>query len=183
MLIMKKVIFFYVFFGILLIGCHTKNSDLKKSKIKEQERSESIELIKTVPKFTSTTNSNEIRQTCESVITMINDALPKLKKAEKKLTYQQVPNTPVTIWYSNNNLPVKIECAVTDDSGKFTDKIQFYFINGQFWYSDQIFARYIFDSDKLIFWMDENWRINKIPAGNFKERESTLKSDVAKFLY
>jgi len=141
-------------------------------------------LIITAPNISNTTNSNEIRQTCESVIAGINDSLPKLKKVEKKLTYQQVPNTPVTIWYSDTNLPVKIECAVTDDSGDFKgDLIQFYFINGQFWYSDQIFARYLFDSNKLKYWMDENWNINEIPADIFKERESILKSDVEKFLF
>jgi hypothetical protein len=139
-------------------------------------------LIKTIPKFTKTTKSYEIKQTCESIVIAIDKALPELKKIEKKLLYDNVSKTPVTIWYSNNNVPVKIECAVTDDSGAFTDKVKYYFINGQFFYSDQIFARYIFDSNKLIFWMDENWNINEIPLNNFKDREMFLNSEVKRLL-
>lgn len=179
---MKIIIVYYLFMGFLFIGCQSKNSNSKKPEILEQEKSKSIELIKTAPKFTDTTNSNEIKQVCDSVISMVDNSLPKLKKVEKKLTIYKTPNTPVTIWYSDSNLPVKIEHAVTDDSREFSGKFQYYFINGQFWYSDQIFAKYIFDSGKLIYWMDEHWRINEISANNFKDRETSIKSVVEKLL-
>lgn len=41
-------------------------------------------LIKTIPKFTKTTKSYEIKQTCESIVIAIDKALPKFKKIEKK---------------------------------------------------------------------------------------------------
>jgi|GEM_PF-2531657 len=180
---MKNMIVYGVFLGFLLIGCQTHISNSKKPEVKEQEKPETPDLINTAPHFTYTTDPNEIRQACESVISMINRALPELKKVEKKVMFEGVPNTPITIWYSDTDLPVKIECAVTDDSGGFKgDFIQYYFINGQLWYSDHYFARYLFDSDKLQFWMDENWRINEIPAKDFKDREMILKSDVENFL-
>jgi hypothetical protein len=175
-----KIVFVLLFIFPELIALQAQEN--VKSKIKKEERSGSIELMNTPPKFTSSSNSSEIKKVCLSIITLINNELPALRKVEKKIRYENVDNTPVTIWYSKNNLPVKIDCAVTDDSGKFTDIISFYFINGRLWYSDQIFARYIFDSNKLKYWMDENWNINEIPVKDFTDREMLLKSDIKKLL-
>lgn len=179
---MKKM-WYSLFLSFLVISsCQKKYTNLKQTRSIEQEKSESIELIKKVPEFTDTTKSYAIRRTCESIVNTIDEALPKLKKIEKKKIYDNIPNTPITIWYSDD-LPVKIECAVTDDSGAFTDKVKFYFIKGQLWYSDQIFARYIFSSNKLIFWMDENWNINDISSKDFKDCEMHLKSEVKMLLF
>lgn len=79
-------------------------------------------------------------------------------------------------------MPVKIEHAVNDDSGEFRGTFQYYFIAGQLWYSDQVYARYIFDSNHLLYWLDEQWRINEMPANNFKDREMLLKTNTEKLL-
>ena len=179
---MKNLFGCSLIFGMLLTGCLNRNGNTIIPGKVEQKISESIELINTFPRINNTTNSNEIRQTCDSIILIIDRNLPKLKKMEKKITIYNTPNTPVTIWYSDSNLPVKIEHAVTDDSGEFSGKFQYYFIAGQFWYSNQIFARFIFDNNKLIYWLDKHWRINEIPANDFKNREMTIKADIEKLL-
>jgi len=179
---MKNLIVCSLIFWILLAGCINRNRSTIIPEKVEQKKSKSIELINSFPKFDKTTNSNEIRQTCDSIMTIIDRALPELKKVEKKITIFDMPNTPVTIWYSDSNLPVKMEHAVADESREFTGKFQYYFIAGHFWYSYQIFARYIFDNNKLIYWLDEHWRINEIPAVNFQDREMTLKTDIEKLL-
>ena len=179
---MRRAIIYSLFLGFLFLGCQIKNSNSKERETLKQEKSISVEWINTTPKFTNKANSYEIRQVCDSVISMIDNSLSNLKKVEKKLTIYKIPNTPITIWYSDSNLPVKIEHAVTNDAGEFSGKFQYYFISGRFWYSDQIFAKYLFDSGKLIFWMDEHWRINEISENNFKDREAIIKSVVEKLL-
>jgi hypothetical protein len=158
-----------------------KNNSEPQLEVKNED-SKSIDLGVTMPLLTNNSNSEEIRNKCESTISIIDNSLSKLEKFETKLTFNNVADTPVTIWYANSNMPVKIEHSVTDDFGKFTDKFHYYFIDGQLWYSNQIFARYIFNSGKLLFWMDENWGINNIPSNDFKNREIVIKSNVEQLL-
>lgn len=166
---------------LLLVGCNNQNKSTTTDKA-DQNKSKSTELVDAFPKFSNTTTSNQIRETCDSIILKIDTALSELKKIEKEATIYGIPNTPVTIWYSDSNTPVKIEHSVANDSGKFTDKFQYYFIKGQLWYSDQIFAKYVFENDNLKYWLDENWRINEIPQNNFKEREKAIKNNISKLL-
>ena len=179
---MRNLIVCSLIFCFLLASCINRSRSTIIPETVEQKKSKSIELIYSFPKFENTTNSNEIRQKCDSIMTLIDRALPELKRVEKKITIFDIPNTPVTIWYSDSNLPVKMEHAVADESREFTGKFQYYFIAGQFWYSNQIYARYIFDSNKLIYWLDEHWSINEIPANDFQDREMTLKSNIEKLL-
>lgn len=179
---MKNLFVYSLVFLILLTGCSNRDKYTKTNEKEEQKKSDSTAIIKTFPKLDQMSNSKSIKQTCDSIVLIIDNILPKLKKVEKKTTLYNTPNTPVKIWYSDSDLPVKIEHAVTNDSGKFAGKFQYYFINGQIWYSNQIYARYIFDDMQLILWLDENWRINKIPDNNFKDREITLKTNIEKFL-
>ncbi len=68
-------------------------------------------------------------------------------KIDTKITIDGVSNTPVTIWYDKKNRPIKIEYGVTDDSGDFTGVFKMYFINGDLWCADWLFAKYVFDED------------------------------------
>lgn len=179
---MKNLFFCSFIFLIILTGCASRNANTTTHKTIEQKKAESAALDITFPKFNNTTNSTEIKQTCDCIILKIDSALSKLRKVEKKMTLYDKPNTPVTIWYSDTNVPVKIVHAVTNDSGKFTDQFHYYFIAGQFWYSNQLFARYIFDNDNLQYWLDENWNINEISATDFKNREMFLQNTIKKIL-
>ncbi|HAH23073.1 MAG TPA: hypothetical protein DCL77_04805 [Prolixibacteraceae bacterium] len=178
---MKKIIF-WVISGFLLCNCQANNSNSNHSGVNGQEKTASNKLVVLAPKLTKSTIIYEIKKACEPIIDRIDSSLSKLKKVEKKLTIYAVPHTPVTIWYSEIDQPVKIECAVTDDSGVFTNTFKFYFLDGHLWYSDQIFARYLFDVDKLQFWMDENWKINDIPTVDFNNREASIKGIIAELL-
>jgi hypothetical protein len=122
------------------------------------------------------------RENCEPIVNEINNSLEDLRKIEKKTSFYGVENSPVSIWYSSTNVPVKIECAVTNDSGVFSGVFQFYFIDGQLWYSDQIFARYLFSADTMQFWLDENWNDNKIPYSELKIRSNEIKEIIGKIL-
>jgi hypothetical protein len=170
-------------FGIISIGVLNSNCNSRTTEVLEQEISGSKALTETFPEINQMANSDEIRSISESVITEIDKALPELKKVEKKLTLFEIPETPVTIWYSDSDLPVKIEHGVANDSGEFSGKFQYYFIKGQLWYSDQIYARYLFESDHLIRWMDENWRESEDNPKYLKDREGVIKSNVDKLLY
>jgi hypothetical protein len=169
-------------FGVFTMGVLNSNCNSRTAEVLDQEITESIVLTEIFPEINHTANSDEIRSISESVITEIDKALPNLKKVEKKLTFFDIAETPITIWYSDSDLPVKIEHSVTNDSGEFSGKFQYYFIKGQLWYSDQIFARYLFDSDHLIRWMDENWRESEDNPQALKAREEVIMSNVGKLL-
>lgn len=176
----KRIIPYFLSFGLFLVGCQTKSDSTKVNKIYSDTCShvESAETVNTSLASTLTSGTTDIRLICEPIIANIDSSLPNLTKIEKQSNVYDVPNTPVSIWYSNDKLPVKIECGVTDDGGEFTGVFKFYFIKGQLWYSDQIFARYLFESDKLKYWMDEDWNKNKIPTNDFLNRERQIKKNV-----
>jgi hypothetical protein len=85
-----------------------------------------------------------------------------------------IPNTPVKMWYTDRKEPVKIEYGVVDDSGNFSGIFKLYFINGNLWYADQIYAKYLFKSGKLQFWLDEGWNINEVCESDFLNRQKQL---------
>lgn len=177
---MQKKFIYQIILGLALLGCQSSEEKAITSDLLENDKPVSKEL--NPPKFESTFTSNEIRENCEPIVNEINNSLEDLRKIEKKTSFYGVENTPVSIWYSNTNVPVKIECAVTNDSGVFSGVFQFYFIDGQLWYSDQIFARYLFSADTLQFWLDENWNDNKIPYSELKIRSNEIKETIGKIL-
>ncbi|MFO7703189.1 MAG: hypothetical protein R6V37_09415 [Psychroflexus maritimus] len=177
---MKREIICSLILLLLLLGCINSNQSKPITINEEQKKSDSVSI--TWPKLSPRASSEEIRITCDSVTTKINKTLPKLKKIEKKITLYNVPNTPVSIWYSKANLPVKIEHAVANESKEFTGKFHYYFINGNLWYSNQIYAKYIFENNQLSFWLNEHWNINEVTEKNYKDREKNLQKDIAKLL-
>ncbi|MBS3737988.1 hypothetical protein [Mesohalobacter halotolerans] len=179
---MKNIFIYALISFSVVVSCNKTNKGKSTTESDNQNKSKTNELVDIFPKFSNTTSSNTIRKTSDSIVKKINATLSELKKEEKKITIYGTPNTPVTVWYSNSNVPVKIEHAVVNDSGVFNGKFEYYFIGGKLWYSNQIFARYIFDKNNLKYWLDENWKINDIPENNFKEREKTIKKNTNKLL-
>lgn len=177
---MQKKLIYQIIFSLALLGCQSSQEKAISSDLSVIDKSGSKELKP--PKFESTFTSNEIRENCEPIVNEINNSLADLRKIEKKTSFYGVENTPVSIWYSNTNVPVKIECAVPNDSGIFTGAFQFYFIDGKLWYSDQIFAKYLFSADTLQFWLDENWNDNKIPYSELNIRGNEIKDIIGKIL-
>ena len=116
---------------------------------------------------------SERKNKIEGVLGKINERLPEFEKKSKSLTLNEVQNTPVDIWYQNG-IPIKIEHGVTDDSGEFSGKFTYYLNQGKIWYSEQIYARYLFENDALKYWMDEGWNINEIPSEDMKTRGDDL---------
>jgi hypothetical protein len=173
---MQKIFIYQIILSLALFGCQSSQEKAKESDLFEKDKFDPKELI--APRFESTTDSNTIRASCEPIINEIDISLSELQKIEKKTSFYGVDNTPVSIWYSSSNVPVKIECAVTNDSGVFSGVFQFYFIDGQLWYSDQIFARYLFSADSLQFWLDENWKNNNVPDSELKVRENVIREEI-----
>ena len=130
-----------------------------------------------LPKINGSSGINDVVSAYKSQIGKVESALSKLQKKEIKTTLFNTPNTPVTIWYSDNK-PVKITYGVTDDSGAFDGVFTYYLKDGKLWFSDQIFAKYIFQDNKLKYWLDENWNENDIPAKDFKDREKSVLNNV-----
>jgi hypothetical protein len=116
---------------------------------------------------------SERKNKIEGVLGKINERLPEFEKKSKSLTLNEIQNTPVDIWYQNG-IPIKIEHGVTDDSGEFSGKFTYYLNQGKIWYSEQIYARYLFENDALKYWMDEGWNINEIPSEDMKTRGDDL---------
>ena len=116
---------------------------------------------------------SERKNKIEGVLGKINERLPEFEKKSKSLTLNDIKNTPVVIWYQNG-IPIKIEHGVTDDLGEFSGKFIYYLNQGKIWYSEQIYARYLFENDALKYWMDEEWNINEIPSEDMKTREDDL---------
>ena len=116
---------------------------------------------------------SERKNKIEGVLGKINERLPEFEKKSKSLTLNEIQNTPVDIWYQNG-IPIKIEHGVTDDSGEFSGKFTYYLSQGKIWYSEQIYARYLFENDALKYWMDEGWNINEIPSEDMKTRGDDL---------
>lgn len=179
---MKNILLKTLICFTILLGCNNSKKNETITDNDNQKTSKPIEVVDTFPKFSNTPTSDKIRQTSDSIVKKIDATIPKMTKEEKKIKIYGTPNTPVTIWYSNSNTPVKIVHSVANESGEFKDKFQYYFIDGKLWYSDQVFARYIFDNTNLKYWLDENWRINDIPENNFKEREKTIEENINKLL-
>ena len=73
-----------------------------------------------VPVFSGSSAPHEFESGVQRIVNEIEKSLSDLNLIEKKLT-------------------------MTDDSGQITASFKYYFVNGDLWYSDQIFAKYIFD--------------------------------------
>jgi hypothetical protein len=164
-------------FSILVI-CSCNNNKEKVKEIKsytmevEKLRNENILQIE-FPKIISNMDQSDLKNKIENVVSKIDKSLPDLEKKSKLVTLNKIQNTPVTIWYSYNK-PIKIEHGVTDDAGKFTGVFTYYLNQEKVWFSNQIFAKYLFQDDKLKYWMNEEWSINDIPANDFKDQEKRI---------
>lgn len=173
----KQFILLAILSTITFVGCKTnekkqvQETETKKEVVKEVAKEFVLNLD--YPNISSTANATEIKSSVEKVTHKINQSLSKLKKKKTTIDLNNIPNTPLTIWYSNNT-PIKVTHGVGDDSGKIDGEFNYYLKDGKIWYSDQIFARYLFDNNKLKYWMDEQWNSNNIPANDFTDRQNQL---------
>lgn len=171
---MKKQIFLLLIFSSLtIIGCKNKDKEQIKETNEQTKVKNQFSLNLQYPEIDSASSPLEIKKSVENVIETIDQSQSELKKKEMIITLYNISNTPLTIWYSNN-IPIKIVHGVTNDSGKFDGQFKYYLKNGKLWYSDQIFAKYLFQDEKLKYWMNELWNINDIPVKSFTDRENQL---------
>jgi len=127
--------------------------------------------------------SNQLKSRTASLVNRIEKSLEGQDARELLLPGNFNSNDiPVRIWRSKDGDPVKIALAVANDGGEFTNEFKFYFLDGQLFYSDQLFARYIFDEENLLYWLDENWNINDIPEEFFNNRNEYIRQTVSKIL-
>lgn len=182
---MRKVSGLLLIMSMFLILLTVSNCKKTERNTKTEAKENSKEVAKNtetvlkfeLPKISPTTNVKDIEPAYKAQINKVEAALPGLKKKEIKTTLNNVPNTPLRIWYDHNG-PVKIEYGVADDSGTIDGVFQYYLNDGKLWYADQIFAKYIFQDNKLKYWLDENWNVNEIPQNDFNKAEEMMLKDV-----
>lgn len=173
----KQLITLAILSTITIVGCKTnekkqvQETETKKEVVKEVAKEFVLNID--YPDISTTTNATGIKSSVEKVTHKINQSLSKLKKKKTTIDLNNIANTPLTIWYSNNT-PIKVTHGVGDDSGKIDGEFSYYLKNGKIWYSEQIFARYLFDNNKLKYWMDEQWNINDYPANDITDRQNQL---------
>ena len=179
---MKKSPFIVLCFSILVVfSCKQTNEEasiepkIETKPINLAPKEDSLQID--FPEISVNSTPTEIKKVIEETVATIDQSLSKLKKKEGAITLYQIPNTPLTIWYYNNS-PIKIEHGVANDSGKIESTFKYYLNENGVWYSDQLFAKYIFQNQELIFWMDSEWNVNEIPVENFKAREKHLRETV-----
>ena len=187
----KSILTCIILIGIIAISCVGGSNSETNEKERKTEQTDlqspgevkkSIESFD-VPVFSKTSTRQDFKNGTEKLVNEIEKSLDGVKPLEKKLTIFNHQNTPVKIWFSENSRqPIKIEQGEAKDSGEYTGLSSYYFIDGDLWYSGQPFAQYIFESEKLMYWLDENWNINQIPEEDLKSREEVLNENVALML-
>jgi len=176
----KLVIISLSFMALTLFNCKKTENKVETNvktntevKAKVNLKKDKTELQLDIPKINTTTNIKDVENTYKLQIKKTEAALHKLEKKQKKVTLIDIPNTPISIWYANKK-PVKIECGVTGDTGDFDGVFQYYLKDGKVWFTDQIFAKYVFQDNELKYWLDENWNVNEIPEKDFKDAEKRI---------
>ena len=161
----KNKILFAIILSSVLFGCDDAGKQKKSAKVEVTTPVEAKELKVSldVPVFSVSSTPQEFENGVQKNVNEIEKSLSDLDLMEKKLTIYDTPNIPIKVWFSKkDHKPVKIEQGVTNDSRKVTGSFTYYFVNGDLWYSNQIYAKYVFEAGKLKYWLDENWNINQI---------------------
>ena len=176
----KLVIISLSFMAIMLLNCkkienkvetNVKINEAVKPKVDLKKNKTELQID--ILKISTTTDIKDIEAAYKLQIKKVEAALPNLEKKQKKVTLFNISNTPITIWYADKK-PVKIERGVTGDDGSFDGVFQYYLKDGKLWFSDQIFAKYVFQNNELKYWLDENWNVNAIPEKDFKGAEKRI---------
>jgi hypothetical protein len=158
-------------FFILLFSCNS-------SKENQEEAVKNV-LSLTYPEFSAKPSPKEFKEKIEPIVNAINAEISNLIPVEKKIILtNEKKETPVTVWFANDSKPVKIKMAVANESGNFNDNLEYYFIDGKLFFLDAIMAKYVFKTDYLKFWLDENYNINSIENRDFKNREKNIIQNV-----
>ena len=168
----KIVILIALAFVYSCVDSSSKNENTKHAKtiiLNVDKKAEVLNIE--IPDIDSITDLNNLKEIYQGAIKNIKNSLDNIESKTIHVTMNNIPNTPVTIWYNKDNL-VKIDYGVADDSGEITDVFTYYYDNDKVWLIDAIFAKYIFKNDKLIYWVNENWKeVDNVSLKDFKNSE------------
>lgn len=165
-----KTLVVVVLISFLAFGC--------KQSSNTKNESNSTQVVLNAPELDSSSTSKELKTKTQSLVKKIDDLSLEATKKQKLVSLFNLEEAPATLWYTEDGTLLKIECASAGESGNINAIISYYFVDGDLWYSDQVFAKYIFKEDRLQFWLDEQWNINQIPSENMKSRERIIQQQV-----
>jgi len=160
---------------IFVVGC--KNDSVKNSDQQQETKTEKV-----WPEFNEPT-AESLKSKTTAVLDKLDAQLDNLQSKELTLPGTGgIPDAPVKIWSSAEGKPVRIDQGIANDAGKISATIKYYFIEGKLFYSDQIFARYLFNDEQLQFWLDEQWNVNDPEEVDYGMRDEHVKLTVTKLL-
>lgn len=177
----NQLIVLLLLFAFAFNSCKTKEKETTPITNEETTAINEFSLTVDYPVISSSSNPSEIKKSVESVTKIIDQAEEKFTKEALTLTLNNTANTPATIWY-NNTTPIKITHGVANDAGAINGEFSYYLKEGKLWYSDQLFAKYLFEGEKLKYWMDAQWNVNNVSQENFTNREKQLLETVNSIL-
>lgn len=172
---MDKTPMTYSLFGIYSNGKFFDKDMDEKGNVSAKEL-----LPNSIPKIGKNASSMEIEDKIQPMVNQINKALPQLQVISKEVQLKFDDfKTPITIWYSDENLPVKMKMGIKDDEGLFSNEFEYYFIKGKIWYSDQILSKYVFENEKLQYYINSVWDNIQVSKERFKAWEKRIHQTVA----
>jgi hypothetical protein len=175
---MKIQIILLVIFSILTtVGCDNKVSKSNGDALLVSNTSTECTLQAAFLENTAYTNPSSIKKQVEEIVEKIDRSQSQLNVKNTMITFNNVPDTPLSIWYCNN-APVKITLGAIDDSGKMVGEFKYYLMDATLWYSDQIYTKYIFKNKQLKYLMNENWELANTSSASLAESEQRLQKTI-----
>jgi hypothetical protein len=158
-----------------LFGIYSNGKFFEKEQEVKKEQASKILLPVTFPKIKKNTSSKEIEDIVQPKVNQINKALPQMNVISKvvQLKFNDF-KTPITIWYSDEKLPLKMKMGLKDDEGLFSNDFEYYFINGKIWYSDQILSKYVFENGTLQYYINAVWSNIEVSKERFEAWEKRI---------
>lgn len=163
-----------------LFGIYSNGKFFKKNREEEKAQASKDILPITFPKIDITSSAKEIEDIIQPKVNQINKALPRMHVISKavQLKFDDY-KTPITIWYSDDRLPVKMKMGIKDDEGLFSNDFEYYFINGKIWYSDQILSKYVFENEALQYYINSVWTNIQVSEERFRAWEKRILQTIA----
>lgn len=163
-----------------LFGIYSNGKFFEKDQDPKNTQASKDLLPVTFPSIDKNSSSKEIEDIIQPNVNQINKALPFLKVISKEVQFKFDDfKTPITIWYSDENLPVKMKMGIRDDEGLFSNDFEYYFINGKIWYSDQILSKYVFENEALQHYINSVWTNIQVSEKRFKAWEKRILQTIA----
>ncbi len=158
-----------------LFGIYYNGKFFEKDQSKKIAQVSKADLPNAFPKIDKNSSSKEIENSIQPKVNQINKALPQMHVISKEVQLKFDDfKTPITIWYSDEKLPVKMKMSIRDDEGLFSNDFEYYFINGRIWYSDQILSKYVFEDEVLQYYINSVWTNIQVSKERFKAWEKRI---------